>query len=151
MFHLANNSKCYILVKVETVSRNIPHVNMSRISQTDIPKGELLILKGGSQGDWLHVKGNEDVAFKFDGNKVAPLDDTQLGLLEAITTPKGCMMVFATPGWLDWGAAVKTGDRVYIRVLMKDDSECCSTARVHYIGRLTDRPGTFFGVEISVS
>ena len=148
--------KYYILVKelkVERVHWSIPIVNVSRKSQTDLSKRELLIQKD----DWLYVKGNEDVAFQFDyevADSTAQLDDVQLGLLEAIPTPNGRFTVFVTTGWLDWGAYIKTGDTcsVYIRVPMKDGSECCSTARVHYIGRLTeDQPGTMFGVEITVS
>ena len=146
------NDEDYILVKdlkVETVSWSIPFVNISRTSQTDIPKGELLIRKGG----WLHVRGNQDAAFKYEIQSVAPLELVQRALLEAIPTPKARFSVFVTEGWMDWGVAVKTGDVVYIRISMKDDTEnCCSTALVHYIGRLTeDEPGTIFGVEIKVS
>ena len=151
---LATSNQYYILVKelkVERVSWSIPVFNISRTSQTDLSKGELLIRKG----DLMHVKGNEGATFKFNSDSahnIAQLDDVQLGLLEAIPTPNGRMLVFVTPGWLDWGAAVKAGDSVYIRVPMKDGSECCTTARVHYIGHLTgDQPGTMFGVEITVS
>ena len=151
---LATSNQYYILVKelkAEKVSWSIPVVNISRTSQIALSKGELLIRKG----EVVHVRGNEGATFKFESNYVAPLDDVQLGLLEAIPTPRGRMLVFANEGpsiWLDWGAAVKAGDSVYIRVPMKDGSECCSTARVHYIGCLTgDQPGTFFGVEITVS
>ena len=155
---LVTSNQYYILVnklcvKVERVSCS---VNISRTSQTDLSKGELLIRKG----DFMHVKGNEGVAFKYECDKIAPLNDVQCALLEAIPTPRGRFTVFVTSGgwhsdrvrWLDWGAAVKAGDSVYIRVPMKDGSECCSTARVHYIGRLTgDQPGTMFGVDITVS
>ena len=155
---LATSNQYYILVKelkAEKVSWSIPVVNYSRTSQIALSKGELLIQKG----DFMHVKGNEGVAFKYECGYVAPLDDVQLGLFEAIPTPKGRFNVFVTivdkitdSCWLDWGAAVKTGDSVYIRVPMKDGSECCSTAHVHYTGCLTgDQPGTMFGVEITVS
>ena len=158
LLHLATNNEGYILVrelKVETVSWSIPVVNISRTSLIELSKGELLIRKG----DLMHVKGNEDATFKFDYDNVCPLDDVQLCLLEAIPTPKGRFAVFVTIankitdiGWMNWGTAVKAGHSVYICVLINNGSECCSTARVHYIGRLTeDHPGTMFGVEITVS
>ena len=105
-------------LKVENVSWSIPVVNYSRTSQSEISKGELLIRKG----NFIHVKGNESVAFKFDAesaDNIAPLDDVQLGLLEAIPTPKGRFTVFVTDGWLDWGAAVKAGDSVYVHLQMR--------------------------------
>ena len=142
----------YLLLKdmtVETVSWSIPLVNISKTSQTGIQKGELLIHKDG----WLYLKGNDDARFQFEADKVAPLDRELCSLLEANPSPKARMAVFMTAGWLDWGVAVKKGDKVYIRVPMKDNAEgCCSTAIVHCVGRLSeDQPGTMFGVEITVS
>ena len=146
---------CYILLKdlnVETVSWSIPIINYSKTSQTDIPKGELLIRKG----NLVYVKGKVGPAFKYEADKdlhLAPLEVEQCAFLEAIPTPKARFSVYVTDGWMDWGVAVKKGDKVYISVPMKGDIEGrCSTAIVHYIGRLgEDQPGTMFGVEIIVS
>ena len=143
----------YILLKdlkMETVSWSIPHV-YCKTSEADISKGTLLFRKGNR----IQVKGKEGAAFKHDSEQaihVAPLDVEHHALLVAIPNPLGRFSVFVTDGWLDWGTAVKAGDSVYIRVPMRDGSECCSTARVHYIGKVTeDQPGTMFGVEITVS
>ena len=131
-----------------TVAWSIPGVYTKK-SEIDISKGDLLVRKG----DLLYPNGNESAAFEFNeecGN-VAPLENVQYNLLKAIPTAKARVPVFVTDGWMDWGAGVKKGDEVYIRVI-KDGIECCSTAVVHYIGTLTgDNPGTMFGVEITVS
>ena len=121
----------------------------SKKAEIDISRGELLIKKG----DLCNVTGNDGVAFNLepDSQEIAPLLDVQYNLLRAIPTAKGRITLFATPGWLDWGVDVKKGDEVYIRVI-KDGTECCSTAVVRYIGAVTgDEPGTLFGVEITVS
>ena len=145
----------HILLKerrVETVSWSIPLVNYTKMSQMDIPKGQLLIQKG----NLLHIRGNEDVSFEYDAKdpNVAPIySAAEYGLLEATATPEETFHVFTSSVWLVWGTAVKRGDIVYVRIPMKDKAEgCCSTACVRYIGCLTaDQPGTMFGVEITVS
>ena len=118
-------------------------------AEIEISKGELLIRKG----DLLFVNGNESAPFEFhkECDNIAPLQDVQYNLLKAIPTAKARVPVFVTDGWMDWGADVKKGDEVYIRVI-KDGIECCSTAVIHYIGTMTgDHPGTMFGLEITVS
>ena len=122
----------------------------SKKAETEISKGDLLVRKG----DWLCVNGNENVAFEFhteSEENIAPLFEAQYNLLKAIPIAKLRISVFVTDGWMDWGGDVKKGDVVYIRVV-KDGTECCSTAVVRYIGTLTgDHPGIMFGVEITVS
>ena len=152
LLHLVN--KYWITLqdfKVETVSWSISVLKYSRTSQNKIPKGELFIRKGDS----IHLNGNESTTMKFNtlADHVAPLGNKQYALLGAISTPSERLAVFETDGWMDWGEAVKKGDNVYIRVPMKDNIEgCCSTARVQYIGCLSnDQQNTMFGVEIKVS
>ena len=142
----------YLLLRnrtVESISWSIPGLYTKK-TEVEISKGELLFLKQ----DLLYVNGNESVAFEYEkeDESVSQLDDGQYNFLNAISTAKGRSSVLATPGWRKWGADVKKGDEVYIRVI-KDGMECCSTAVVRYIGyNMTgDHPGTRFGVEITVS
>ena len=123
----------------------------SKKTEIEISKGNLLVRKGDS----LCVNGNENVAFEFhtenEQSNIAPLFEAQYNLLKAIPTAKWRISVFVTYDWMDWGADVKKGDEVYIRVRI-DEDEHCSTAIVHYIGTVTgEHPGTMFGVEITVS
>ena len=137
----------YLLLKdrkVETFSSVLGVY--SKKNEIEIPKGDLLIRKG----DIYCVDGNESVTFT-ECLDVAPLDYVQFSILKAIPTAKVRFSLFVTEGWMEWGAGVKKGDKVYIRV-KKGGDECCSTAVVHYIGAGTgDQPGTLFGVEITVS
>ena len=133
---------------METVAWSIPGVYTKK-DEIEVSRGELLIRKG----DLLCVNGNESVAFELykECGNVAPLFDVQYNLLKAIPTAERRICVFKTEGWIDWGADVKKGDEVYIRV-RKDGIKCCSTAVVRYIGTVTgEHPGTMFGVEITVS
>ena len=121
----------------------------SKKADIEISRGELLVQKG----DLLCVNGNESVAFEFrtESDNVAPLDGVLYNLLKAIPAANGRLSVFKTDGWMDWGAGLKKGDEVYIRVT-KGGEGCCSTAVVHYIGTMSGtQPGTMFGLEINVS
>ena len=152
-FYFKADSDNYILLsnrKAETVSRSILGVYTKKVD-IEISKGELLVRKG----DLLHVHVNESesAAFEYhnESDYIAPVFDVQYNLLKAIPTAKGRISVFKTPGWMDWGADVKKGDNIYIRV-NKGGEECCSTAVLHYIGYMTGSPpGTMFGVEVTVS
>ena len=118
--------------------------------EIEISRGELLILNG----NLLRVNGNKSATFEFhtESENIVPLfSSVQYNLLKAIPTAQERISVFVTDGWMDWGDDVKKGDEVYIRVI-KDGTECCSTAVVRYIGYMTgSQPGTIFGVEITVS
>ena len=120
-------------------------------SEIEISKGELLVQKGKV----FYVNGNESVAIECHTvcENVAPISSVQYKLLKAIPTAKARFSVFITDGWMDWGADVKNGDEVYIRVTKtKDGEECCSTAVVRCVGAMTeDQSETLFGVEITVS
>ncbi|KAL5467172.1 hypothetical protein EMCRGX_G031364 [Ephydatia muelleri] len=148
---MSGEQEYYILLrdrKVETVAWSIPGVYTKK-DEIEVSRGELLIRKG----DLLCVNGNESVAFELykECGNVAPLFDVQYNLLKAIPTAERRICVFKTEGWIDWGADVKKGDEVYIRV-RKDGIKCCSTAVVRYIGTVTgEHPGTMFGVEITDS
>ena len=152
-FYFKADSENYILLsnrKAETVSRSILGW-YTKIVDIEISKGELLVRKG----DLLHVYVNESesAAFEYhnESNYIAPLFNVQYNLLKAIPTAKDRISVFMVLGWMDWGADMKKGDKIYIRV-NNGGMECCSTAVVHYIGTMTgEHPRTMFGVEITVS
>ena len=138
-FYFKADSENYILLsnrKAETVSRSILGV-YTKIVDIEISKGELLVRKG----DLLHVYVNESESAAFEYHNES----------NYIATAKDRISVFMVLGWMDWGADMKKGDKIYIRV-NNGGMECCSTVVVHYIGTMTgEHPGTMFGVEITVS
>ena len=123
-------------------------------SKIEVQRGELLELikpKHNSDAAAIYqVRGKKAITVKCRADDVTPLNGgVQCALLEAIPTPVERFSVFMTNGWLEWGASVKVGDMVYIR-LMKKKMDYCSTACVLYIGT-GKYPGTMFGVQITVS
>ena len=118
-------------------------------SEIEISKGELFI----QNRDLFYVNGNEYVTIECHtvGESITTLDSVQYNLLKAIPAAMVRFSVFMTIGWMEWGAGVKKGNKVYIR-MMKDGEGCCFTAVVRYIGAVTGtQPGTLFGVEITMS
>ena len=138
-------------LKVETVLSQLLG-RWAKTSTTVVQRGELLeLVRTNDITAVYQVRGKKAITVNCEADYVTALNGVQCALLEAIPTPVERFSVFVTNGWLEWGAAVKVGDMVYICVEM--DLEYYSFARVHYIGRLigSDQPGTMFGVEIMVS
>ena len=137
-------------LKVETVISYLLGV-LAKSRTTEVPRGELLeLVRINDITAVYQVRGKKAITVHCEVGEVTALNGVQCALLEAIATPLERFSVFVTNGWLEWGAAVKVGNTVYIRVMMDLEHYC--TARVHYIGKVTgDQPGTMFGVEITVS
>lgn len=141
-------------IKGQRVSSVI--LGWGKTSNVEVAKGELLEqAKPKCSGDATavyQVIGNKNITVRCEARDVALLSGVQYALLIAIPTPMERLSVYMNKSWMDWGAAAAVGSDVYIRVPKKHTSECCSSARIHYIGTMGgNNAGTIFGVEITVS
>ena len=82
----------------------------------------------------------------------SPLNIDDYYLLKAIDSPTDRFRVFSDPQWLEWGANLKLGSVVYVRLPNPNESKpTWSHAIIRYKGRVKNLSGTNFGVEIMVS
>ena len=85
-------------------------------------------------------------------NDISPLNIDDYYLLKAIDTPSDRFRVFSDPQWLEWGANLKTGSLVFVRLPSPNESApTWSHAIIRYKGHVKNLSGTNFGVEIMVS
>ena len=124
-------------------------------SQVDVPRGELLEKVkpkyNGNVAAVYQVSGNKAITVRCEASDVTLLSDVQHALLMAIPNAMERFIILMTHGWLDWGAAVKAGDIICIRI-MTTGEPCYCEARVHYVGSVIGgQQETMFGVEITVS
>ena len=83
---------------------------------------------------------------------ISPLNIDDYYLLKAIDTPSDRFRVFSHPHWLEWGANLKVGNMVYVRLPSPNESApTWSHAIVRYKGPVKNLYGMNFGVEITVS
>ena len=89
--------------------------------------------------------------FAVDDN-ISPLNIDDYHLLKAIESPFDRWKVFSDPHWLEWGASLKLGSLVYVRLPSPNASEpTWSHVIIRYKGPVKNHFGMNFGVEIMVN
>jgi hypothetical protein len=85
-------------------------------------------------------------------NDISPLNIDDYFLLKAIDTPSDRFRVFSDPHWLEWGANLKVGNLVYVRLPSPNTlAPTWSKAIIRYKGPVKTLFGMNFGVEIMIS
>ena len=83
---------------------------------------------------------------------ISPLNIDDYHLLKPIESPSDRFRVFSDPQWLEWGAKLKIGALVYVRLPSPNTSvPTWSRGIVRYKGPVRNLFGMNFGVEIMVS
>ena len=118
------------------------HVNVLR--------GELLLGVEGSDLYNYALSSEESTCLFCDENDVAPLNNEEFLLLEAIKHPSDRLEAF-NENKLDWAAKLKAGVSVDVRIGCNISYPDYARAVVHYKGMLKEQNGLYFGVEILVS
>ena len=100
------------------------------------------------------LQRDHNTTFYSIEDDVSPLAYRDYKLLEAIESAGDRYATFSGVNKLDWGAKLKEGDEVYVRLSSphsNPDSAEWSLAKVEYKGAVKSLPGTIFGVAIMVS
>jgi hypothetical protein len=85
-------------------------------------------------------------------DNISPLNIDDYHLLKAIESPTDRFQVFSDPRWLEWGANLKYGSLVFVRLPSPNTSvPTWSHAIIRYKGPVKTLFGMNFGVEIVVS
>ena len=117
---------------------------------TNVVRGELL--ESYQQADEAfnyRLCSDPDRLLFCEADDVAPLQEEQFHLLEAITNPLDRLEVFRHT--LEWGMSLKDGANVCVTLPNNGASPpTYAKAIVRYRGPLRKQYGTFFGVEIMV-
>ena len=118
-------------------------------SPVNVLCGELLV--GHDNHDYFNYKLSRDtnVLLFCDNNDIAPLNNEEFLLLEAIKKPSDRLTAFETK--LELGSSLEVGSAVCITVEENLGVEKYVRAVVHYKGRVGSLPGVNFGVEILVN
>ena len=114
-----------------------------------IPGDEITPRKDGQKPHNYQLKCDPTVLLycKDDGEDIAPLDEYESLLLEAIKNPTTRYEVFISANnMLDWGSRLKPGDAVYVGL----PTLHYAAAVIRFVGHLKTEPGIQFGVEITV-
>ena len=98
------------------------------------------------------VERDPAITLFAEDNDISPLNIDDYYLLKAIDSPSDRFRAFADPQLLEWGAELKMGSLVYVRLPSPNESEpTWSHAIVRYKGPVVNLFGMNFGVEIMVS
>ncbi len=139
-----------------------------RTSAVNVLRGELLVPIPGDKiisrndGEKPHnhrVKGDATITLYCTEQVVAPLDNYEFLLLEAVSSPSVRYSMFLSGNILDWGQQLKPGSDVYVVVPglthVPTQATPRAAAKVRYVGGLGLGEdlfaGLYFGVEIVVS
>ncbi len=152
----------YILMK-DIQGEKAPGKIMSLIEgpkSVQVLRGELLALipprqrSARSDGKPPHnYRYTKDPSVMLYGVKkdVSPINGRDLQLLEAIERSWDRYAVFSEDSRLEWGAKLKIGDQVYVRLPGDTTSApTWSAGVVRHAGPVAPLPGRNFGVEIKV-
>ena len=114
-------------------------------------RGELLMGVDGSNHYNYMLSHEENTCLFCDENDIAPLNNEEFLLLEAIKKPFDRLEAFRS-NKLEWAAKLKAGVSVDVRT-GGDNISHPEYARgvVHFKGMLKEQNGVYFGVEILVS
>ena len=117
---------------------------------TNVVGGELLeSYQQADQAFNYRLCSDPDLLLFCEADYVAPLQEEQFHLLEAITNPLDRLEVFRHK--LEWGMSLKDGANVCVTLPTNGASPpTYAKAIVRYRGPLGKQYGTFFGVEIMV-
>ena len=141
-----------VLAKVKAFIRGL--------EQPHILRGELVIsckkeggghvpVQIGTEGAFYQVYNDPAVTVRCDDVDIVPLSEDEFQLLAAIKSREERYHTFI--GHLDWGASLKIGDHVSVKlpctVLSSTDRAVCE---IRYVGELPSEPGFQFGVKIEV-
>ncbi len=127
-----------------------------------IPGDEIVPRSGryyGYEPNNYRVKKDPSISLYCSEQVVAPLNQYESLLLEAVPTPSARFSLFLSDNMWDWGQRLKVGDDVFVLVSGQVPSPTQlmprAAAKVRCVGGLgtgDDVPkGVFFGVEIMVS
>ena len=99
----------------------------------------------------VHVRERNRIA----DSDLAPLDEEQCVILDAINSVDVCYTVYSTPGLLEWGVGLKVGNTVLAQLPNRSGrgssgGDQYTTAIIRWIG-MTIYDEHRFGVEITVS
>lgn len=116
-----------------------------------IPPSEIQTRSDGSQHNFS-LKRDPNITLQAVADDISPLNMEDYYLLRAIDSPFDRFRVFSHPHLLEWGARLKTGDQIFVRLPSPNPSSSnWSLAIIRYKGVVKNLPGTNFGVEIMVS
>ncbi len=141
---------------------------VKRTSTVNILKGELLVSifgdditprNDGRKPNNYRVKSDATITLYCDVQEVAPLDNYNSLLLEAVSHPSVRFSMFLSDHTLTWGQKLKCNADVYVVVPgpthVPTQATPRAAAKVCFVGGLGVPPdvrgGVFFGVEIVVS
>ncbi len=141
---------------------------VKRTSAVNVLRGELLVpiprddISPRNNGEKPHnyrVKSDATITLYCGEQDVAPLDNYESLLLEALSRPLARFSMFLSGRTLTWGQKLKCNDDVYVVVpgltLVSTQATPRAAAKVSFVGGLGVPPdmrgGVFFGVEIVVS
>ena len=160
----------YILMKDAQGERSVssivsafkkPFVGGNSARQIIILRGDLLgqihpnllqVRFGGPTHNYFMDRDPSTTLFVADEQIISPLLPEEYQLLRGIDSCFERFNVFVNGDWLEWGANLKVGDEVYVRLPAVNPAIAVwSRAVIRYKGSMKSLPGTCFGVEIDVS
>ena len=114
------------------------------VATVPVMRGELI--KRGPNLDY-NLHRDSSVSLQCSPGDVGALHNEEFLLLEAIADPRVRLKAYQHK--LDWGVSVKEGSTVQVSIAGGDLSRG-DRAVVHYKGKIGDKAGTFFGMELLV-
>ena len=155
-----SSRSAYVLMKdVEAVKQSSGFKKMigaGKFSVVNVHRGELLIQIPENErqqcgdGPLLNYRLFKDpnILLYSGEENVSPLGEHDFKLLEAITSTNDRYTVFSHPDKLEWGASLRKGSRVYVKI---PNTQIVVAAVIRCKGSIESLPGINFGVEITVS
>ena len=132
---------------------------VEKFSTVTVLRGELLIQIPENErqqcgdGPLLNFRLFKDpnILLYSGEENVSPLGEDDFKLLEAIASTYDRYAVFSSLNKLSWGANLRRGSRVYVKMHIPPNNHISAEAIVRYRGDVEGLPGRNFGVEITVS
>ena len=155
-----SSRSAYVLLKdVEAMKQSSGFkkmIGVGKFSVVNVHRGELLIQVPKNErqqcGDgpllnYCLFKDPNILLYSGEEN-VSPLGEHDFKLLEAITSTNDRYHVFSHPDKLYWGASLRQGSRVFVKIPY---TQIVAAAIIRCKGSIESLPGINFGVEITVS
>ena len=147
----------FAILLVDTVARAEYSVfGCFGATSTKVSKGELLIaseelVQASDELEPLYIvylanKETTTLCAEVDGSTAATLTDQEFMLLRGITSSPTRFDVFHS-GKCSWGSSLRVGDATGVDITSVDTPV---SAIIRYIGEISGRCGTMFGVELTV-
>ena len=155
-----SSRSAYVLMKdVQAVKQSSGFkkmIGLREFSVVNVHRGELLIQIPENErqqcgdGPLLNYRLFKDpnILLYSGEENVSPLGEHDFQLLEAIASTNDRFTVFSHPDKLDWGASLRKGSRVFVKI---PNTQIVASAVIRCKGPVEGLPGISFGVEITVS